>query len=51
MKILIVQETDGLRRKPVHQHHLAEKLSLRGHEIRVIDYEILWRTQGKRRAS
>ncbi|MCL0090484.1 glycosyltransferase [Dehalococcoidia bacterium] len=48
MKILIVQETDWLSRNPVHQHHLAEKLSLRGHEIRVIDYEILWRTQGKR---
>ena len=48
MKILIVQETDWLTRYPVHQHHLAEALSLRGHKVRVIDYEIMWRTQGKR---
>lgn len=48
MKILIVQNTDWLKRNPAQQHHLAEMLSLRGHEIRVIDFEILWRTQGKR---
>ncbi len=45
MKILMVQESDWLERNPVHQHHLAEKLSRRGHEIRVIDYEINWREQ------
>ena len=48
MKILIIQDTDWLKRNPAQQHHLAEMLSLRGHEIRVIDFEILWRTQGKR---
>ncbi len=48
MKILITQETDWLKRNPVQQHHLAEKLSLSGHQIRVIDYEILWRTQEQR---
>jgi len=48
MKVLIVQNTDWLKRYPAQQHHLAEMLSLRGHEIRVIDYEILWRTDGKR---
>ena len=48
MRILITQETDWLKRNPAQQHHLAEMLSLRGHEIRVIDYEFLWRTQGKR---
>ncbi|MFC1984479.1 glycosyltransferase [Chloroflexota bacterium] len=48
MKILFTQETDWLRRNPAQQHHLAELLSLRGHEIRVIDYEILWRTEGKK---
>ncbi len=42
MKILITQETDWIRRNPIHQHHLAELLSLRGHEIRVIDYELRW---------
>lgn len=48
MKALIVQNTDWLKRNPAQQHHLAEMLSLRGHEIRVIDFEILWRTQGRR---
>ncbi len=47
MKILFVQETDWLRRNPAQQHHLAELLSLRGHQVRAIDYEILWR-QGKK---
>lgn len=48
MNILVVQETDWLEKGPHDQHHLAEKLSLRGHEIRVIDYEIRWKTVGKR---
>jgi len=42
MKILIVQNTDWIRRNPAQQHHLAELLSLVGHEIRVVDFEILW---------
>lgn len=42
MKILLVQETDWLVRNPAQQHHLMDRLSVRGHEIRVIDYEILW---------
>ncbi|MFC1940782.1 glycosyltransferase family 4 protein, partial [Chloroflexota bacterium] len=48
MRILITQETDWLKRNPLQQHHLAEMLSLRGHVIRVIDFELLWRTQGKK---
>ena len=44
MRILIVQESDWLIRGPHDQHHLAEKLSLRGHEIRVIDFEVQWLT-------
>ena len=48
MKVLLTQETDWLKRNPAQQHHLAEMLSLRGHEVRAIDYEILWRTQGSR---
>ena len=47
MRILIVQNTDWIKRNPTEQHHLAEMLSLRGHEIRVIDFEILWRTQSE----
>lgn len=48
MRILITQESDWLKRGPHDQHHLAEKLSLRGHEIRVIDFEILWKADGKK---
>jgi glycosyltransferase involved in cell wall biosynthesis len=48
MKILITQETDWLKRNPIHQHHLAEILSLRGHEIRVIDHELQWMAQVKK---
>ena len=48
MKILIVQDTDWIRRNPYQHTHLAERLVKRGHEIRVIDYEILWQTEGKK---
>jgi glycosyltransferase involved in cell wall biosynthesis len=43
MRILVVQESDWLKRGPHQSHHLMERLSLRGHEIRVIDFEIDWR--------
>ncbi len=48
MRILIIQETDWLKRGPHDHHHLAEKLSIRGHQIHVIDHELLWRAEGKR---
>jgi len=48
MKILIVQDTDWKRRNPYQQVHIAERMALRGHEIRVIDYEILWQTEGEK---
>jgi glycosyltransferase involved in cell wall biosynthesis len=48
MKMLIVQDTDWIRRNPIQHTHLAERLALCGHEIRIIDYEILWRTEGKK---
>ena len=47
MKILVLQESDWLLRGPHQQHHLMERMALKGHEIRVIDYEILWKTKGK----
>ncbi|KZX11047.1 glycosyltransferase [Methanobrevibacter filiformis] len=43
MKILVVQESDWLERNPHQQHHLMDRMSLRGHEVRVIDYPIDWR--------
>jgi glycosyltransferase involved in cell wall biosynthesis len=48
MRILFTQDTDWIERNPGQQHHVAERLQLRGHEIRVIDYEILWRTNKKK---
>ena len=46
MRILVVQESDWIARGPHQSHHLMERLSKRGHEIRVIDFEILWREDG-----
>ena len=48
MRLLILQETDWLKRYPGQQHHLAEMMSLRGHEVRVIDFEFSWREQNKK---
>jgi len=48
LKILVVQESDWLLRGPHQQHHLMERMALKGHEVIVIDYEILWSTRGKR---
>ena len=41
MRILVVQESDWIVMGPHQSHHLMERLSERGHEVRVIDYEIL----------
>lgn len=48
MRILYVQDTDWIRRNPIQHTHLAERLVQRGHEVCVIDYEILWRTEGRK---
>ena len=42
MKILLVQDMDWRKKGPWQQHHLMEKLSLKGHEIHVIVFEHLW---------
>lgn len=47
MKILLVQETDWFERGPLQQTHLMERLSIRSHQIKIIDYEILWRINNK----
>jgi glycosyltransferase involved in cell wall biosynthesis len=49
MKILVVQESDWLKRNPHQQHHLMERLSLKGSEIRVIDYDIDWRKEKRKK--
>ena len=43
MRILVAQESDWLDKGPHQSHHLMERLSILGHEVRVIDFEILWR--------
>lgn len=48
MKILLVQDTDWIRRNPIQHNHLVERMVLRGHEVRVVDYEILWRAEGRK---
>ncbi len=47
MKILVVQESDWMDKGPHQSHHLMERMSARGHEVRVIDLEIQWRQHEK----
>lgn len=42
MNILVVQETDWIKRGPHQQHHLFERLAASDHTVRVIDFEYLW---------
>ena len=46
MRILVVQESDWLRRNPVQHHHMLERLSAEGHDVLVLDYPIRWRDEG-----
>lgn len=47
MKILVVQDAHWLKKGPHQQHHLMEKLSIKGHEIIVIGFDQLWRSEKK----
>ena len=40
LKILVLQESDWIERGPHQSHHLLERLSLKGHVIKVVDFEI-----------
>jgi glycosyltransferase involved in cell wall biosynthesis len=44
MRILIVQDTDWIGRNAHQQHHVAERLTLRGHDFSVIDHDLLWQS-------
>lgn len=48
MRILVLQESDWLKRGPHQQHHLMERLSLKGHAVRVVDFEISWRMKQRK---
>ena len=41
-RLLVVQETDWLKRGPHQQHHLFERLAARGYIITALDFEILY---------
>src|SRR3989442_3948465 len=43
VRILVVQESDWIERGPHQSHHLLERMVQRGHQVRVIDFEIGWR--------
>ena len=45
MNILVIQESDWIKRNPHQQHHLMERLSLKGHKIKIIDYPIDWKEE------
>ena len=47
MRILVVQESDWVGVGPHQSHHLIERLSVKGHEIRVVDHRLRWRESGK----
>ncbi|WP_440949211.1 glycosyltransferase family 4 protein [Methanosphaerula subterraneus] len=49
MKIFVVQESNWIARGPHQSHHLLERLVQRGHETRVIDFDILWRKKEERK--
>lgn len=47
MKILLVEDTDWINKGTYQQNHLMDRLSVRSHDIRVIDHEIGWKAQKK----
>ena len=49
MKILVVQESNWVAKGPHQSHHLMERLVSRGHEVRVIDFDIVWRRNPDRK--
>jgi glycosyltransferase involved in cell wall biosynthesis len=44
MRFLLVQDTDWMARNVHQQHHVAERLTLRGHDFSVIDHDLLWQS-------
>ena len=49
MNILVVQESNWIAKGPHQSHHLMERLVSRGHEVRVIDFDIGWRDNPERK--
>lgn len=49
MRLLVLQESDWIERGPHQSHHLLERLVQKGHRVRVVDFEIGWRSRGATR--
>jgi len=49
MRILVVQESNWIAKGPHQSHHLMERLVSRGHDVRVIDFDIVWRRDPERK--
>ena len=49
MRILVIQESNWIERGPHQSHHLMERMAQRGHEIHVIDFDILWRQKANKK--
>jgi len=45
MRILVVQDADWTKKGPHQQHHLIDRLSVRGHKVLVIGFDQLWRLE------
>ena len=45
MRILMVHDNGWTNKGPHQHHHLMEKLSAKGHEVVVVEYDHLWRTK------
>ena len=48
MRVLFLQETDWVDKTVGQHHHLAEMLSLRGHEVRAIDFDLFWQKKNSK---
>ena len=48
MRILVLQESDWVAKGPHQGHHLLERMRSRGHEVRVVDFEIRWSDRSER---
>jgi len=45
MRILMVHDNGWANKGPHQHHHLMEKLSIKGHQVVVVEYDHLWRTR------
>ncbi len=49
MNILYVQDTDWIEKNPIQHNHMSERLVKRGHQVKVIDFELFWKNKKNRK--